>query len=93
MATLMIVCPACGKCKALLPVGKPQPVTGASFVQEVERAPVPVLEDAWALWCGPGHMIAPVIDQLAIEPAGRVRAATRESHRLTAMTQRWASCC
>ena len=73
MATLMIVCPACGKCKALLPVGKPQPVTDASFVQEVERAPVPVLVDAWAPWCGPCHMIAPVIDQLATELAGRVR--------------------
>jgi len=32
-----------------------------------------LLVDAWAPWCGPCHMIAPVIDQLATELAGRVR--------------------
>lgn len=65
--------PVCGKCKAPLPVGKPQPVTDATFAQDVERSPMPVLVDAWAPWCGPCHMIAPVIDQLATELAGRVR--------------------
>ena len=65
--------PVCGKCKTALPVGKPHPVTDASFAQDVERSPVPVLLDAWAPWCGPCHMIAPVIDQLAAELAGRVR--------------------
>jgi thioredoxin 2 len=92
MATLMIVCPACGttnrvpgdriaqglapicgKCRAPLPVGKPQTVTDASFAQDVERSPVPVLVDAWAPWCGPCHMLAPVIDELATELTGRVR--------------------
>lgn len=65
--------PICGKCRAPLPVGKPQPVTDASFAQDVERSPVPVLVDAWAPWCGPCHMIAPVVDQLATELAGRIR--------------------
>jgi len=65
--------PVCGKCRAPLPLGTPQPVTDASFAQEVERSPVPVLVDAWAPWCGPCHVIAPVIDQLAGEWAGRVR--------------------
>jgi len=65
--------PVCGKCRSPLPVGKPLPVTDASFAQDVERSPVPVLVDAWAPWCGPCHMIAPVIDQLATELAGRVR--------------------
>ncbi len=65
--------PVCGKCKTPLPVGKPQPVTDATFAEDVERSPVPVLVDAWAPWCGPCHMIAPVIDQLAMELAGRVR--------------------
>ena len=48
-------------------------MTDASFGQDVERSPLPVLVDAWAPWCGPCHMIAPVIDQLATELAGRVR--------------------
>ena len=65
--------PICGKCKAQLPLSRPQPVTDVTFGQEVERSPVPVLVDAWAPWCGPCHMIAPVIDELATELAGRVR--------------------
>ena len=65
--------PVCGKCRAPLPVGKPQPVTDASFAGDVEGSPVPVLVDAWAPWCGPCHMIAPIVDQLATELAGRVR--------------------
>jgi len=48
-------------------------VTDATFATDVERSPLPVLVDAWAPWCGPCRMIAPVIDELATEMAGRVR--------------------
>ena len=65
--------PVCGKCKTPLPAGRPQAVTDASFAQDVERSALPVLMDAWAPWCEPCHVIAPVIDQLASELAGRVR--------------------
>jgi len=54
---------------------KPVTVTDATFSSEVERSPLPVLVDMWAPWCRPCHMIAPVIDQLASEMAGRVRFA------------------
>ena len=68
--------PRCGRCKAPLAVdGGPITVTDATFAQEVERAPLPVVVDLWAAWCGPCRMVAPVIDELAREMAGRVRFA------------------
>jgi thioredoxin len=66
----------CGKCKAPLasPEG-PVQVTDDTFAAEVERSPTPVLLDLWADWCGPCHMLAPTIDQLSAEMAGRVKVA------------------
>lgn len=66
--------PVCGRCKSPLPI-KPVTVTDATFSSEVESSPLPVLIDLWAPWCGPCRMIAPVIDQLASEMAGRIRVA------------------
>lgn len=71
----------CGRCKARLPVAvtitdtAPVTVTDATFAAEVERSPRPVLVDAWAPWCGPCRMIAPVVEELAAETAGRARIA------------------
>jgi thioredoxin 2 len=70
----------CGKCGAKLNAGadgKPQVVTDATFAQEVvaASAALPILVDAWAEWCGPCRMIAPVLDQLAAESNGRYKIA------------------
>jgi thioredoxin 2 len=68
--------PICGKCKAPIDTsGKPVTVTDATFPAEVERSPVPVLVDLWAPWCGPCRMISPILEDLAVEMAGRLRVA------------------
>jgi thioredoxin 2 len=69
--------PKCGRCKQPLPRTATAPVivTDATFAAEVERSPLPVLVDAWAAWCGPCRTIAPAIDELAAELAGKVLVA------------------
>jgi len=50
-------------------------VSDDSFETEVLKSGTPVLVDFWAEWCGPCKMIAPVLDQVATEYAGRLRIA------------------
>lgn len=45
----------------------------ANFEDEVLKSDIPVLVDFWATWCGPCRMIAPIIDQLSTELAGKIK--------------------
>ena len=48
-------------------------LTSANFETEVLKSTTPVLVDFWAEWCMPCKMIAPVVDQLAADYAGRLK--------------------
>jgi thioredoxin 2 len=70
----------CGRCSTPLRVaasggGKPVVITDQTFQSEVLQSSTPVLLDAWAPWCGPCRVVAPVMDQLAAEANGAYRIA------------------
>ena len=50
-------------------------ISEANFESEVLQSNQPVLVDFWAEWCGPCQMLAPVMDEISLEQAGRVKVA------------------
>jgi thioredoxin 2 len=81
----------CAHCKAaLLPLSKPLAVGDAAELDQLVReAKVPVLVDFWAAWCGPCRAVAPELERLAQQRAGKVIVAKLDTEAAPDVAQRF----
>ena len=79
--------PYCGRCEKPLPW---LAETHASdFVAVVEKSPIPVLIDFWAPWCGPCRIVAPAVERLSEELAGKLKVVKLNTDDEPALGQRF----
>jgi thioredoxin 2 len=79
--------PKCGNCHQPLPW-----IADAGdddFAEVAERAPVPVLVDLWATWCGPCRMVSPALERLATERAGQLKLVKVDVDKAPRLSQRF----
>ena len=56
-------------------MNEPVHITDAAFEKAVLKSSLPVIVDFWAPWCGPCKMVAPILDKIAKEQAGKLIVA------------------
>jgi thioredoxin 1 len=64
-------------------------LTDATFDEEIGSSNEPVVVDFWAEWCGPCKMIAPILEEIAVEHAGKVRVAKLDVDSNPSITRRF----
>ena len=64
-------------------------LTNETFDEEVGSSELPLVVDFWAEWCGPCRMVAPVLEQIATENAGKLRLAKLNVDDAPAIAQRF----
>jgi thioredoxin 1 len=64
-------------------------LTNETFDEEVGASEIPLIVDFWAEWCGPCRMVAPVLEQIAVENAGKIRLAKLNVDDAPAIAQRF----
>ena len=64
-------------------------VNDATFEAEVLQSAQPVLVDFWAAWCGPCRALAPIVDELAMEYAGKIKVMKMDVDRNSATPMRF----
>ena len=81
----------CGKCGTELPpIDSPVAIhSDKEFDDLVGKSPLPVLVDFWADWCGPCHAVAPELEKLAREKAGKTVVAKVDTEALPGIAARF----
>ncbi len=70
-------------------MGEQIQLTDQNFEDEVIKSDTPVLVDFWAEWCGPCHMIAPIVKELAAEYDGKLKVGKLDVDAYGSIAQRF----